>query len=88
MLQALDYATQLMALMDATVAAARMQHDVTPLLKVSLDAGICCCTQGNILGSTLTYERLWLIAALIPALKCLQQHCRLVVHHTIRKPDI
>ena len=35
-LQALDYATQLMALMDAIMAAARMQHDVTPLLSVSL----------------------------------------------------
>lgn len=34
--QALDYATQLVALMDAIVAAARKQHDVTPLLEVSL----------------------------------------------------
>ena len=99
MLQALDYATQLMALMDAIVAAARMQHDVTPLLKVSfvpsfLGSAWChliLLPKAETLGFLLTCDRLWLTTVLMSetsALSCPQQLQDWLVHHTVCKTNI
>ena len=62
-----------------------------PQLNVMCCKHLLLLPKAKILGSILTYDRLWLTAALMGDISCiglLQQHRSLVVHHTICKTDI